>query len=1046
MSNQVHTIARQVMALLCLLVTPVLAQQPFQYRYTTDNARLPSLEVTGVGFAKDGATWVEYSSGEYLSRFDGVNWTHYHLPSHRLPVRLHFFGSNGQGDWFSSDFDQEVWVACFSKNGGWEKPIKAPGLAVWMDEKTGRPMAMDIGFATYGYDPEKKDFIPSTPPVFKPIDPTERNAGGIITARNGVSYLVVKKAPGEKRYIRWGDGFRHIMGLDDPDFQAASISGNEVRGIIEKDGEIYWFAGNRYIPLKATLPNGREGHILQRVTLSYWGQKVSRYSCQGLVVEDPATNTRYLFDVDTLGQSHLLLGHIESNYFGFFTQDATGNWWYGTTGGLLRTDQSLLVFEESNPEMVSGLHAIGEDDRGRIWMGGYNGQGGFTVFDWSKLKRRNTGKGALAVLPGSFRSPSGTLYFFAQVKHGLYAVRDGQLINLKIPAPGEHAFMGFYFQTLSNGKIGLGLSGIGLGIATEKDGLIDSVYFVGKEKGLLLINVLTITEDQAGRLWMGRTSQGLAMYDPHRDTAFTWLRSPEMPNSLGAISSCLDEEGTLWLGANNGIYQLPKAHLFDAEKGSIFQYLRKFPLPGRDTSAVVFLKNLDNYMVAGTALAVYFIDKKYKGNRPRIFTLQYGSDIPGSGSEQNAVLPDSKGGLWIGTQEGAVRLDLQNLHFDTSATDTEIRLDLFMAGGEILPVGDHEIGKLPLSKRNIELKFSASGSPYPYLKGDLLFDVAVVKSNGDTFQYFTDSWERQYDFIYLPPDSYSLHITAYKHNVVAAHATYQFVVPRTFNEKPLFWIILVSFVLAIPFAWFYQKKHYEAKMEKSKREQDGLKVRALANFFHPHFINNTLNWMQTKYRKDEDTAKLIGGLRNNVKILYDNTQSGKVFHSLDKELLVVKNYLFIQEKRFGGVITYQIPPEDEWKAWEDVRVPALLLQIHVENAIEKGIRKDDEGEGHMTLEVEPAEDGFIITIEDNGRGRPLEYIRDGSPKGGSTSVMEDLVTLMNAYNSTAPITVKYEDLIFDSPVKGRHGTRVVVFIPKNYRYEFSQTQGTGRRR
>ncbi|MBK8880138.1 MAG: response regulator [Haliscomenobacter sp.] len=118
-------------------------------------------------------------------------------------------------------------------------------------------------------------------------------------------------------------------------------------------------------------------------------------------------------------------------------------------------------------------------------------------------------------------------------------------------------------------------------------------------------------------------------------------------------------------------------------------------------------------------------------------------------------------------------------------------------------------------------------------------------------------------------------------------------------------------------------------------------------------------------------------------------------------------------------------------------VPALLLQIHTENAIEKGIR-DREGAGQFLLRVRRQEGGCEIVIEDDGRGRP-EQTELYTQRKGSTAVMDELIHLLNAYNPE-PITVRYVDFIYGAPDTGQYGTRVVLFIPKSYRYECSEWQ------
>ncbi|HMQ46348.1 MAG TPA: histidine kinase [Saprospiraceae bacterium] len=999
------------------------AQQPYQHRYTTANGLL--YPEAFINFAQNGEAWIYYSNGEHLTRFDGVNWTHYHLPSLNMPTSLAYATEDEHGIWFCHGSLQNLWMVRIAPNGAWHKYNL--GGDKWLHHLSLQsPQLYDLSLYPYRYDAAQDSFLRDAHPLNIPFDSSTEEFHIINQFTNGIGYIGIKpKSESSFNYFyqannEWQTQTTKIGGL-----QPYFLENGKLAGIIRMEDKPYWYSQEKISPIVPVLPNDRKGYAITPIDIHFWARK-SKAAFPGIIVEDETNHQWHLYEMDHLGQPHHRLGPLSGEFPRMsIAQDRNGDWWYGNSNGIVRVIDNLLHFDETNPEMVGGLHTIVEDNQWQIWMGGYGGIGGLTVFDGKNLRRQHFTDASLRILPGGIRSQSGTLYFLSEYEGGLLSIKDGQLTTAKQLGLGD--IVGFYAYQLSDGKIGLGLASYGLGIGTEVNGLLASIRIIGKEKGLLLDNVLTITEDQAGRLWLGRISQGIACYDPVQDTVVTWLRSPEMPRSVGVISTCLDGWGNLWLGGHNGLYRLSHAHLFDFLHDNIFDSLEKIELPGIDTSTVSFLQNTPNYLVVGSERAVYFFDKAYDGTRPRIFTLQYGQDIPGGGSEQNAVLFDSKGFLWLGTQEGAIRLDPKRLQFDTSAT--RLQLNYFTAGDTKISLADGQLGRLPAKKRNIRFEFSPVGNVL--LKNDLFFNIAVVNRQGDTLFWRSQTKERNGEMPYLPKGSYVLHVTAYKHNVVSGQAAWYFTVPQLPSENPWTWIGLALVILAIPFTWFYLKNRHEAELEKSKRERDALQIRALSNFFNPHFINNALHWVQSRYRKDTDTAIIIGRLSENVDILFENTQSGKTFHSLVKELEIVKNYLKIQQVRFGEglVVSFDLPQgEDEL---EETAVPSMLLQIHAENAVEKGIRNRKEA-GHFLLSVKIETDGCHITMEDDGRGRP-DTIPD---RKGSTAVMNDLVALFNRYNRR-PLTIHYDDFIFGAITGRRYGTRVHFFIPKEYNYELS---------
>lgn len=1022
----IHHIVYTCLPVLALWGLPVAstAQGPVQYRYQSELAALEG----SIIFTSKGEGWAVYSLGSYLSRFNGVTWTHYDLRSLNLPTGLNYLGENERGVWFISDMLNPVLV-CYTEEGAWEQ-YPAPGKSVSMDHTNGNIISADSSFYLHTLSPRSKQFVRAAHPAWIRKDTAESFSQYYTKSGACVEYIKTEMDGSGTYKIRYGEGFRQVFEVDNITFTPSYLNTDDMRGIFPKGEQFFWLAKGKYHPISIHLPDGQRGRIVELAFISRRrDDKRTGFHETGLIVESPDTRVRYLYAMSPEGRSQLLLTHLARDHYSFFSQDTKGQWWYGSSTGIIRTDHTKLAFDQSNPDMVSGLHAIAEDAQGRIWLGGYNDGGWFSVFERDRLSRRQFEAHSLSILPGTYRNKQGVLYFFAEGDHGLYALKDGQFRGVNLQGIAGIPLMGYYFKPLSNGKVGMGLVMRGLGIAEERNGTFTGIKTIQAAQGMQLTKVHTIAEDARGRLWLGHANQGIAIYDTHRDTAVTWLSAAEYPFRLSAISSHIDDKGALWLGAENGLFQLPNAADFDYDRDNLFEAVQKVVLPGADSSLVSFLAATGDYLIVGTKTGIYFFDKKYHGDRPRIFTLLYGKDISGSGSEQNAVLLDSKGFLWAGTHEGALRIDLARLAFDTSLTS--LYLDRFTAGDAEIRFSGSHIGKLPAKKRNITFSFLPSGNTF--LKDDLYFDITVINSRGDTLFNRIQTKERTGEMPYLPQGDYTLHVTAYKHNIISGQAVWEFTIPRLPSENP--WVLagMALVVLGIPFTYLYLKKRHQVELEKSRRERDGLQIRVLASFLNPHFINNTLHWVQSRYRKDPDTATIIGRLSENVYHLYKNTQAGKAYHPLSKELEIVQNYLIIQQLRFGEgsfQVALDLPKESA-----NPNVPAMLLQIHAENAIEQGIR-NRKGANHFLLSVKMEQDGCHIVIEDNGCGRLLTNDPSASGRKGSTAVMADLISLFNRYNRR-PLTVRYEDHIFSDTDGKRYGTRVHFFIPDNYNYELS---------
>ena len=86
--------------------------------------------------------------------------------------------------------------------------------------------------------------------------------------------------------------------------------------------------------------------------------------------------------------------------------------------------------------------------------------------------------------------------------------------------------------------------------------------------------------------------------------------------------------------------------------------------------------------------------------------------------------------------------------------------------------------------------------------------------------------------------------------------------------------------------------------------------------------------------------------------------------SLKDEIDHVRQYLFIQKQRYGEKSQYEIK---ELKQYDDYKIPKLILQPLVENAIYHGI-KEMNRQGMIRVSVSENDTQLIVSIYDNGRG------------------------------------------------------------------------------
>ena len=98
-------------------------------------------------------------------------------------------------------------------------------------------------------------------------------------------------------------------------------------------------------------------------------------------------------------------------------------------------------------------------------------------------------------------------------------------------------------------------------------------------------------------------------------------------------------------------------------------------------------------------------------------------------------------------------------------------------------------------------------------------------------------------------------------------------------------------------------------------------------------------------------------------------------NSLGEEIDVVRHYLLIQKTRFGARLefTLEVP-----EGLLSQRLPAMILQPFVENAVIHGIEPREEG-GCLGVEARARENGgILLLVSDDGVGFDPSCVRGGS--------------------------------------------------------------------
>jgi two-component system, LytTR family, sensor kinase len=140
-------------------------------------------------------------------------------------------------------------------------------------------------------------------------------------------------------------------------------------------------------------------------------------------------------------------------------------------------------------------------------------------------------------------------------------------------------------------------------------------------------------------------------------------------------------------------------------------------------------------------------------------------------------------------------------------------------------------------------------------------------------------------------------------------------------------------------------------------------LQALKMQLHPHFLFNTLHSISALLNKDSESARtMITRLGDFLRLTLENSGTQEV--SLQQEMDFLQCYLEIERVRFQDRLITKIDVEP--KAL-DARVPNLILQPIVENAIRHGVAPRSTP-GLIEIQAKPYNGKLRIQVRDNGPG------------------------------------------------------------------------------
>jgi len=185
----------------------------------------------------------------------------------------------------------------------------------------------------------------------------------------------------------------------------------------------------------------------------------------------------------------------------------------------------------------------------------------------------------------------------------------------------------------------------------------------------------------------------------------------------------------------------------------------------------------------------------------------------------------------------------------------------------------------------------------------------------------------------------------------------------------------------------FQRRLREKEVRAAETEGRLTRARldALRAQLHPHFLFNTMHAISALVRDAPRAAEdMLAELAELLRFTVDGAQGDEV--PLATELEFIERYLAIQRARFGDRLEVVVDVESGARR---LRVPSLLLQPFVENAIEHGIGRA-RGGGRIAISARRVKRRLRLSIRNDGPGVEPATLRPDAWGTGLSNTRERL--------------------------------------------------------
>ena len=701
-------------------------------------------------------------------------------------------------------------------------------------------------------------------------------------------------------------------------------------------------------------------------------------------------------NLDGTGEKNFLNG-ISVNQS---VRDSEGNLWFTTKNGIYKLPKikdQLYTFTKQNGLSDAAIKSIIKDNSNRLWLGSVNGMINILDVKSKKVEQLKLPKPDNYNLIKQLVSDKKNKRIFFASDYGLGSVSSSypKTADFKfLREVNNHMFVVKNFAIDSTSKLTLSLSS-GVVIINDRNELAFSSFKYKELEDFFKDRSYRVFYDKQQNLWFSNVS-GLSEFN-HNKLNKHYQKYPILTKRINDIRQLAD--GSMAMATDGyGIVILKDGkikHILNHNKGLNNNIINKLFVRG-DYLWAISNTGINRISVTNGKVNISSFD-----------------DVSGMLSDDLNDLYIDKDTAYFATNNGLVYFA-----YNQSVQHSEppkIYINSILKNKTTLDLNKRSFNLAP-NEQNLTINYSAID-----FKNRNISYRYRLKSNGN----WIETKNRKLELSSLEPGEYVFEISAKSQNSDWSQpAKVKLNLEKRFFQT--WWFIAIA--LGIGGYLIYLIGVSITKRQKNKEQEQlllknrilMLEQQALQAMMNPHFVFNVMNSIQhfINTKNTNSANKVLTGfarlIRKNLEIC---TQS---YISLEEEINYLNLYLSLEKNRFGDKFQFEINIDQEIDT-DETRVPSMLLQPFIENAIWHGIMPKEDG-GKVTIDIGKEVENLHINIIDDGIGidNSLESKKDGHQSKGMM-LTKERINLLNKIEAKA--------IHLDIKQNGKSGTIVAITVP-----------------